>query len=57
MQKINAVFYLETSAATGDNIKKLFVDICNCEKVATNENEGDAYKVDFNDKKEEKCNC
>ena len=58
LNTINGVFYMETSAATGENIKELFQKIADCDLIVTNDDE-EQYETDFNKKPEKKkdCNC
>ena len=58
LNAINGVFYMETSAATGSNIKELFENIADCGLIAASDDE-EQYEMDFNNKPQTKkdCNC
>ena len=56
-QKVGAQFYIETSAATGENVKELFSRIADCGLIVFNDDDADQYRTDFRNGGNQKQNC
>ena len=55
--KVHALFYMETSAATGSNIKELFTRIADSGMIVFRDDENDQYKTDFRNGNQKKTDC